>query len=139
MFQSILVPVDRSQRAAPAVAAAFELASASQGRVTLVHVVEVIKDTTYEEYKGFYDTLAEQARAEMGELVEPHDHQGVAWQARVEFGRRVAEILRVQQEEAFDLVVLQSHRLDPKDPTQGWGTISHRVGILANCPVLLVK
>ncbi len=145
MFRSILVPVDRSQRAAPAVATAFSLAAAAGGRVTLLHVVEVIKDTTYEEYGRFYDALAEQARQEMERLVAASEgsptapHDAVSWDARVEFGRRVAEILRAQVEGGYDLVVLQSHRLDPADPTRGWGTISHRVGILAACPVLLVK
>lgn len=139
MYRSILVPVDRSQRAAPAVAVAFDLAAASHGRVTLVHVVELIKDTLYEDYRAFYDALAEQARGEMDALAAPHVARGVPWEGHVAFGRRVAEILRVQAEGEHDLVVLQSHRLDPDDPTRGWGTISHRVGILANCPVLLVK
>ncbi len=138
MYRSILVPVDRSQRAAGAVQAAFGLAAAG-GRITLLHVVEIIKDTSYEDYRDFYDSLAAQARSEMDALLGAHGEAVAQAEVEVAFGRRVAEILRVAHERGFDLIVLQSHRIDPEEPTRGWGTISHRVGILANCPVLLVK
>ena len=140
MYRSILVPVDRSQRAAGAVATAFRLAAVENGsRVVLLHVVEIIKDTTYEEYRDFYDSLAAQARSEMDAMLEPHRDDAPRAETEIAFGRRVKEILRVADEQAFELIVLQSHRIDRDEPTKGWGTISHRVGILANCPVLLVK
>jgi nucleotide-binding universal stress UspA family protein len=140
MYRSILVPVDRSQRAAGAVEAAFRLAAGGAGsHITLLHVVEIIKDTTYEDYRDFYDSLAAQAHSEMDELLAPFKESGARVDTEVAFGRRVKEILRVAEERGFDLIVLQSHRIDRDEPTRGWGTISHRVGILANCPVLLVK
>ena len=138
MYRSILVPVDRSQRAAGAVEAAFRLADGGS-RVTLLHVVEIIRDTTYEDYRDFYDSLAAQARREMDALLAPFQGADAQVDTEVAFGRRVKEILRVAEERGFDLIVLQSHRIDRDEPTRGWGTISHRVGILANCPVLLVK
>jgi len=140
MYRSILVPVDRSQRAAAAVQAAFALATLQAGaHVTLLHVVEIIKDTTYDDYRDFYDALAAQARSEMDALLAPFGDAGPEVETTVVFGRRVKEILRVAEERAFDLIVLQSHRIDREEPTKGWGTISHRVGLLAECPVLLVK
>jgi universal stress protein A len=140
MFRSILVPVDRSQRAAGAVATAVGLASREpDAGVTVLHVVEIIKDTTYEDYRDFYDSLAAQARSEMDALLAPFDDAGVRVETEVVFGRRVKEILRVAEERGFELIVLQSHRIDREEPTKGWGTISHRVGLLADCPVLLVK
>jgi universal stress protein A len=148
MYRMILVPVDRSQRAAGAVEAAFELARHEPGaRVTLLHVVEIIKDTTYDDYRDFYDALAAQAKTEMDALLRPYGDEGAPApsdsapevETAVVFGRRVKEILRVAEERAFDLIVLQSHRIDREEPTKGWGTISHRVGLLADCPVLLVK
>lgn len=140
MYRSILVPVDRSRRAADAVAAAFGLVAAGVARsITLLHVVEIIKDTSYDDYRDFYDALAEQARSEMDALLEAHREEQAAVESEVVFGRRVVEILRVAEERGFDLIVLQSHRIDPEEPARGWGTISQRVGLLANCPVLLVK
>jgi universal stress protein A len=38
-----------------------------------------------------------------------------------------------------DLIVLASHRVNPSAVDRDWGTISYKVGILAQCPVLLVK
>ena len=49
------------------------------------------------------------------------------------------EILRFAVDEEVDLIVLASHRLDPSKPGDGWSTLSYRIGILAPCPVLLVK
>ena len=42
-------------------------------------------------------------------------------------------------EAGTDLIVLAPHRIDLKDPSAGWGTVSHKVGILSPCAVLLVK
>ncbi|HRN17880.1 MAG: universal stress protein [Trueperaceae bacterium] len=139
MYRTILVPVDRSQRARSAVDAAVHIAAASQGRVTLLHVVEIIKDTTYDEFRDFYDSLADLALAEMEELRAPHHDAAVSVDVEVVFGSRVKEVLRIAEERGFDLIVLQSHRIDPGEPAKGWGTISHRVGLLAACHVLLVK
>jgi universal stress protein A len=140
MYRSILVPVDRSQRAARAVATAISLAAREvDAGVTVLHVVEIIKDTTYDDYRDFYDSLAAQARSEMDALLAPFDDAGVRVETEVVFGRRVKEILRVAEERGFELIVLQSHRIDREEPTKGWGTISHRVGLLAECPVLLLK
>ena len=52
---------------------------------------------------------------------------------------RQPEILRYAAQEKVDLVVLTSHRIDPANPEARWGTLSHKVGLLAPCPVLLVK
>lgn len=37
-----------------------------------------------------------------------------------------------------DLLVMGSHKVKPR-PGQGWGTTSYEVGILCQCPILLVK
>jgi len=139
MFKTILVPVDRSQRAREAVDKAVHLAKVGQGSVTLLHVIEVIKDTTYDEFRDFYDSLVGPAHAEMEALLEPHRASDVTLDAEVVFGLRVQEILRMAEERDYDLIVLQSHHIDVDEPGKGWGTISHRVGLLATCPVLLVK
>ena len=36
-------------------------------------------------------------------------------------------------------IVLASHRVNPSKVNRDWGTISYKVGLLAQCPVLLVK
>ena len=54
----------------------------------------------------------------------------------------VTERLRLplwSAEEAADLIVLTAPRFDPAAPGAGWGSMSYRIGILSQCPVLLVK
>jgi hypothetical protein len=42
-------------------------------------------------------------------------------------------------EAGIDLIVLNSHRIDLKNPGAGWGTWSYKIGILSQRPVLPVK
>ena len=46
---------------------------------------------------------------------------------------------RIAEATGADLIVMRSHQVDPAEPTQGWGTISHKIAILAQCPVMLMK
>ncbi len=42
-------------------------------------------------------------------------------------------------EEDSDLIILSSHRIDLENPGSSWTTLSYKVAILAQRPVLLVK
>jgi nucleotide-binding universal stress UspA family protein len=55
------------------------------------------------------------------------------------YGRRAGEIVQYAAANEVDLIVLASHRVNPSRIARDWGTISYKVGILAQCPVLLVK
>jgi nucleotide-binding universal stress UspA family protein len=67
------------------------------------------------------------------------EEQQVPRREAILYGNRAAEIVRYAMETGIDLIVLSSHRIDPKDPATGWGTMSYKVGFLSQCPVLLVK
>ena len=54
-------------------------------------------------------------------------------------GRPAEEIVKYATSNEVDLIVLASHRVNPSLVNRDWGTISYKVGILAQCPVLLVK
>jgi nucleotide-binding universal stress UspA family protein len=54
-------------------------------------------------------------------------------------GSPAREIVRFATAKRVDLIVLGSHRIDLARPAAGWGTTSYKVGILCQCPVLLVK
>ena len=64
---------------------------------------------------------------------------GLRVEEKVLFGNRVEEIVKSAAESRADLIVLGSHKVDLRRPGHGFGTISYKVGILAQCPVLLVK
>ena len=55
------------------------------------------------------------------------------------YGRRAEQIVTFAAANDVDLIVLASHRVDPSKMNRDWGTISYKVGLLAQCPGLLVK
>lgn len=138
MFRNILVPVDITPKNRRAVEVARDLAGASGGRVTLLHVIETL-DLPFEELKEFYDRLQEQATRDMEDLSRPLRDAGVPFQGQVLFGERGRKIVDFATREESDLIVLDSHRVEPDKPGRGITTLSYRVAILAPCPVLLVK
>lgn len=138
MFENILVPVDLTPKNERAVRRARELATVSGGKVTLLHVIEML-DLPFEELREFYDRLQEKAIAHMERLAAGLEEADVPFEAHVVYGDRTDRIVQFARERDIDLIVLDSHRVEPDRPGRGFGTISYRVAILADCPVLLVK
>jgi universal stress protein A len=139
MFQRILVPTDFSKKSQHAVDIAIEIALLSQGMVNLLHVIEIVPHTSFDELKDFYAKLEEHAEQEMNKLIAPYQNRPVQIESKIVYGNRVREILNFAETHKIDLMVMNSHRIDLNDPDQGWGTISYKVGALSQCPILLVK
>jgi nucleotide-binding universal stress UspA family protein len=139
VFTRILVPVDLTAKNRRAIRTALELAGHGGGEVTLLHVIETIADAGFDELESFYIKLEHEARRKLDELLVEVGAASAGVQKVIVYGNRIGEILRYSREQGVDLIVLSSHRLDPERPEVGWGTISHRAAILAECPVLLVK
>ncbi len=141
MFRHILIPTDCTQQTLNALDIANrmqELNTSEETAITLLHVIETIADDDSQEFQQFYNQLKQQAHKKMEEFVQAC-RQKSDIRKHIAFGNRVQEILTFCQEESVDLIILSSHKIDPNNPTQGWGTISHKVGILSSCPVMLVK
>lgn len=138
MFDHFIVPVDLSDRNTPAIKTARELARSGKGFVTLLHVVETL-DLPYEEVSSFYDRLEARAAARLEEISRPLAEAGVEFEQLVVFGDPAEEIVEFAARAPRSLIVLQSHRVDPAQPTVGWATLSYKVAILAESPILLVK
>jgi universal stress protein A len=139
MFTKILLPVDLSDRHAQALEAAANLAKQSGGTVTLLHIIEVIAGLTMDEEKNFYRRLEKSARDHLARLAEQLKRQPIAWQMEILYGHRAPEVVRYAIEKGMDLIVLTSPRIDPNNPGVGWGSLSYKISILSQCPVLLVK
>jgi nucleotide-binding universal stress UspA family protein len=137
MFRHILVPVDFTKKNLRAVRTAVRLASDRGASVVLLHVIERVDAGDARGLGGFYRRLETQAKQRMGELVRLA--APVETRAEILYGNRVNEILRFAEAEKVDLIVMSSHRLALRQAGEHWGTISHKVGILSRCPVLLVK
>jgi nucleotide-binding universal stress UspA family protein len=139
MFKHILLPVDLTDKHAQALEAAAELATAAQGMVTLLHVIEEIQGVSRQDEKPFYERLERIAQRHLQTLGRVLDQRKIAWQAEVVCGRRAQDAVRVATERQIDLIILTSPRYAPDNPRQSWGSLSYPITFLAPCPVLLVR
>jgi nucleotide-binding universal stress UspA family protein len=139
MFQRIVVPVDLSDRNRRACDMASRLVGPADGAVYLVHVIEPIPGLTFEEERPFYRRLESTATDHLAALARPLRERGVAVREEVVYGRRLRTILDEAEKVDADLIVVQSHRVEPDRAGEGLGTLSYQIGALARCPVLLVK
>jgi len=139
MFQRILVPTDLTERASKALDLALELTRPAGSRVILLHVIEMVRGLELDEAKPFYQKLEQKAERIMATARErlPATHAEVVQE--IVYGDRAEEIVRFAATHHIDLIVLASHKITPAAIGRDWGTISYKVGILAQCPVLLVK
>ena len=138
-FQHLLVPTDLTERAEKALQVADKLAVSDKSRITLVHVIETIDGAQFDELKSFYERLEQKARTAMTRLARSVPEGVAQVESAVVYGRRAEEIVKYASANDVDLIVLASHRVNPSRLNRDWGTISYKVGILAQCPVLLVK
>jgi len=139
MFSKMLVPVDLTDKNLEAVETAGRLAKLAGATVTFVHVIETL-ELPFEELQDFYEEMEKQAELKMAQLAAPLVAQGFETVERVVvYGHRAEEVARYADENGFDLLVLSSHRVNPEAPGRSWATLSYKVAILAQCPVLLVK
>jgi nucleotide-binding universal stress UspA family protein len=122
-------------------ALACELAQQTAGELTLLHVIETIagEDEPDEETQRFYARLEGEARQRLDEATKGLAAGPFARRSEIVFGSRARAIVDYAQEHGNDLILLSSRRVDTERPGPDWISISHRVAILAPCPVLLVK
>jgi nucleotide-binding universal stress UspA family protein len=140
MFKHILVPTDLTKKSEKALDIAGQFASFNTlKKITLLHVIETIEDADDTEFAEFYEKLRKRAQAEMRKMIRPYSSHEIPMDRKIVCGNRVREIVRFAHENAADLIILSSHKIEESDIAQGWATISYRVGILANCPVMMVK
>ena len=138
-FRHILVPTDLTERTEKALALAPKLADSDEARVTLIHVMEATDWLQFDELKSFCAKLERNARSKMAALASLLPNGTLHTENAVVYGRCAEEIVKFAAANSVDVIVLASHRVNPSMSGRDWGTISYKVGILAQCPVLLVK
>lgn len=139
MFKNILVPTDLSERSLKALDIALKMSSVAGGKITLLHVIEIIEDVNSNEFMDFYEKLKIRAQKKMVDMMKEYGDKGSHIRMEIILGKRVREIVKFAYESNADLIVLSSHRIEKVDPADGWATISYKVGILSHCPVMMVK
>jgi nucleotide-binding universal stress UspA family protein len=139
MFKRILVPVDLSEKSSEAVDVASRLAATNQGHIVLLHVIETIEHLDFDDLRVFYTKLEDRATAGLDRLTNQVSLAGVPAQAETVYGKRAKSIVEFAANHRVDLIVLNSHRVEPDQTGYGFATISYQVAVLAPCPVLLLK
>lgn len=139
MFKHVLLPTDLSDAARPALNVARDVARQNGARLTLLHVVQTIEHLPLRGLKGFYAQLKQGAQDKLERLAEASSLRGIEVHRKVVLGRIADGIVTFADRHEVDLIVMGSHPVDPKRPLHGFASASHKVAILARCPVLLVK
>ena len=132
MFKHVLIPVDFTSKNAAAISVASELARQDGAEVTLLHVIETIENIPVKEMKSFYEQLERKASRNISRLSK-------GARGSIVYGKRVNEIVKFATKKSMDLIVMSSHKPNLTNPSRDFGTISHRVAMIAPCAVLLVK
>lgn len=141
-FHHILVPIDSTAKNNAAMDIAFELAVQNKAATSLLHVVQAIDsggDAPDEETTEFYDHIRERAESEMERMSQRFLDAEIRCEVKVRIGDRLQEIVEFASHHAVDLIVMSSHRIDPNHLAETWGTLSYKVSVICECPILLVK
>jgi len=138
MFRQVLVPLDFTPKNEAAVAVARSVTTVD-GTLTLLHVIERIGEETDGELDAFYARLEERSGERMTAMLAGLADAPFATRSRIVYGRRAQAIVEVARDLGCDLIVMSSHQIAPDRPASDWISISHKVAILAPCPILLVK
>jgi nucleotide-binding universal stress UspA family protein len=136
VFKRLLVPVDLSEKSSAAVDIACRLAAGNHGEVILLHVIETIEHLEFDELRSFYTKLEKNAATRLRSLADQAAHEDISIQVETVYGKRAASIIEFAAKRRVDVIVLNSHRVQPGS---GIASLSYQVAVLAACPVLLLK
>ncbi len=139
MFHHILIPTDLSDRTITTVDAARDVALGARARVTLLHVIETLSGAEFKEFESFYHELEDRAAKHLTSLALRFGGSDLELATTTVYGRPAEEIVTFALDNQVDLIMLASHTVDPSQPGRGWSGLSHKIGVLAPCAVLLVK
>jgi nucleotide-binding universal stress UspA family protein len=146
MFQKILLASDGSEFALRAAQATAELAKALGSSVTILHVfampvmqmavpgspgVDIDPGTVSEYIEQVQDSVARRT----GRVLE---EAGVAYETLNEVGHPAEAIVRIAEDDGYDLIVMGSRGMT-EIKSFLLGSVSDKVSHHAHCPVLIVK
>lgn len=141
-FHRILLPLSLTAKNNAAVDIAFDLAVHNKASISLLHVVQVIElhsDAPDDETKEFYEHFRQRAESELERVSRRFLDADIECEVKVRIGDRLKEIVSFSRQHQVDLIVMSSHRVDPDNLADTWGTLSYKTSVICECPILLVK
>jgi nucleotide-binding universal stress UspA family protein len=139
MYRNILVPMGLAEPSDEFLDTVASLAVPRESRVTILHVIETVADTAFDDLEDFYEGLRRRAEATLEKPASRLVDRGLEVQVRIAYGKRAPEIVRHASESCAELIALISHFADPDDPGRGFLSISHQVAVMAPCSVLMIR
>lgn len=137
-YQKILIPVDLSEKNELALKT-VEYFGMANVEITLLHVIEMIQNITFEEIEDFYKKLHGKAEKILEQWSKELREKGFQVHMSVLYGKRGQEIVQYAAKEKMDLIVMRSHCVDRASSSESFGTLSHQVALFSNCSVFLVR
>ncbi len=141
-FHHILLPLSLTAKNNAAIDIAFDLAVHNKATISLLHVVQVIETNAEPpdaETKEFYQHFRQRAASELESVSRRFLEADIKCEVKVHTGDRLQEIVSFAHDHRVDLIVMSSHRVDPDRLAETWGTLSYKVSVICECPILLVK
>ena len=141
-FERVLCPLDFADPSQQALRLAMSLASERPSRLVLLHVQEDpvgggIGDWSSWTVPEYRRALEEHARERLHAALDPADRSGLCVEEVLATGKPYAEILRVAEERACDLIVMGTHGSAIGKAL--FGSTAQHVVRGATCPVLTVR
>ena len=133
-FRRILVTTDFSAGTPDALAHAFSVAQENDAHITLLHVVQDVAADISGKYR---DSLIRGVERQLQELIPAEAKNWCEVNTRVETGMPYRIILRMLEDEKFDLLVMNIHGKGMLDRALV-GSTAERVVRAASCPVMLI-
>jgi nucleotide-binding universal stress UspA family protein len=142
-FKSLLLATDFSRSSDRALAVALKWAHEFGARVTLLHCVEEIPETTkgitdiFPEYNPYFEKQLAWGWKQIEHLVPESERQGLEVVCEVRHGNPKEEIVRVASEKRADLIVTGARGTGKV--AVPWGSVSSNVARNGSIPVLVVR
>lgn len=137
MFNRILLACDGSDHALRSTEKALEIAKYNPGSIiSLVYVVD--GDTSKTDVLTYGDLLEEKRHQKLDSIEEMLKIEQVDYETKILKGEPGPEIVKLANDERYDLVVVGSRGLNSFQEMV-LGSVSHKVAKRVNCPVLIVK
>ena len=103
MFQNILVPVDLTEKNRPAILTAIDLADPKKGTIRLLHVVETIQGSEFDDFEDFSAKLHVKAKSTLDEWATNLGSTTREIQVSIVLGHRSTEIIDFAEDKGCDL------------------------------------
>ncbi|OEH92944.1 universal stress protein [Bacillus solimangrovi] len=139
MFKKILLATDGSSHAIKAAEKAVGIAQ--QNDDATVEIIYVVDATTVKnEVLHHWDALDihESRKNKFMQTEEMFEEAGISYKLRREYGDAGDKIVRIANDEGFDLVVVGSRGLNALQEMV-LGSVSHKIAQRVESPVLIVK